>query len=272
MDLNSLVWENKIDGMLLDQWLNNFQLDSEKKLALEILSKFTYYNEKEIWALLKSAYHLLKNEIQLILKQERSSQLVSDFLQNDCYFVGTWENPSKSGIHMLYNFRKSNVINPDLFKLTVSHVPSDAKYVVFVDDIVGSGRTSSDFWEKQVIKDAIHLKSAKFLYLSLVGTKKGIYHVETSTGIKAISAVELDDRYSVFSNNSIYFDNSTKKDAAKQMCEKYGKKLVSGAPLGYDDSQLLVGFHHNVPDNTLPIIWADVNNWMPIFPRNDDVI
>ena len=42
------------------------------------------------------------------------------------------------------------------------------------------------------------------------------------------------------------------------------KDLVSGYiddvkwnPLGYQDSELAFGFYYNIPDNTLPIFWAD---------------
>jgi len=55
------------------------------------------------------------------------------------------------------------------------------------------------------------------------------------------------------------------------MCRQYGEKLVGGPhSLGFDDSQLLIGFHHNTPDNTLPIIWFDEPgqaSWKPIFRR-----
>ena len=50
------------------------------------------------------------------------------------------------------------------------------------------------------------------------------------------------------------------------MCEKYGNKLTKGYPLGYGGCQLLLGFSHNTPNNTLPIFWCD-NNWTPFFKR-----
>jgi len=44
--------------------------------------------------------------------------------------------------------------------------------------------------------------------------------------------------------------------------------------LGYDDSQSLIVFPHNTPNNTLPIIWAGNKNekeigvpWNPIWER-----
>ena len=42
-----------------------------------------------------------------------------------------------------------------------------------------------------------------------------------------------------------------------------------GNSLGFKDCQLLLGFNHNTPDNTLPIFWYDEKNynWYPIFKR-----
>ena len=57
---------------------------------------------------------------------------------------------------------------------------------------------------------------------------------------------------------------------AEQMCRFYGSSLVPGDPFGYDNGQLLIGFHHNTPDNTLPIFWYDEpggTSWTPIFKR-----
>ena len=48
------------------------------------------------------------------------------------------------------------------------------------------------------------------------------------------------------------------------MCVKYGEQW--GDPLGYNDCQMLLGFHHNTPNNTLPIFWRE-KNWTPIFKR-----
>ena len=53
------------------------------------------------------------------------------------------------------------------------------------------------------------------------------------------------------------------------MCLQYGKMAYPKAPLGFDDGQLLIGFSHNIPDNTVPIIWSTENEWNGIFPRDD---
>lgn len=269
MDLNELVWGNRLDGVLIEQWLKNFKKRSEKIFALDILSKFTFYNEKEVQALLKSAFHLLKNHICLeLIRQRNYADSPEKIIQNDCYFIGTWENPSKSGVSLLYEFRTLNKIRRNNFVSSVQEVPNDAKYVVFLDDITGSGRQAKGYWNTLVVTNANPSLKASFLYSVLVGTTKGISYIETTTKIKVLPTIILDERYSMFSKNSIYYSDDVIKNNVKLMCMNYGKEHQE-PPLGYDNLQLLIGFNHNIPDNTIPIIWAK-KNWNPIFPRYED--
>lgn len=273
MDLNELVWENKLDPFMIEQWLENFDTKSDKLEMLELLSKFTYYNEKEISSLLTSSFELLKSYLSLIhLNQKIEISDLNEFVKNNCYFVGTWENPSKSGVHLLYDFRVLNKLPPRIFCNTVKDVPKNAPFVIFLDDIAGSGRQASDFWNLRVIKERKHLTNTKFLYLVLVGNEKGIEYIETKTKIKVLPVVKLDDRYKLFSKSSIYFPDKKKRQKVQKICEKYGKRLYANNPLGFANSQMLIGFHHNIPDNTLPIIWENKNNWDPIFPRFGAVV
>ena len=94
-----------------------------------------------------------------------------------------------------------------------------------------------------------------------------------------IVAKELTEEYKAFSPKSEVFANKEERERLKLMCLKYGEKLYPNAkygehPLGYDDSQALIIFDHNVPNNTLPIIWASPRNektkgvvWYPLWER-----
>jgi len=267
MDLNDLVWENKAADRL-EGWLGNFKKEEEQKIALYLLSKFTYYNESEIKSLMRTSYKLLENKVFLDLKGKMN--LDDEYVvEKNCYFVGTWENPVKSGAHLLYHFAKINGLPEDLFKNTIDDIPKSAKYVIFFDDMAGSGRQASSFWFNRVVRERKSLVNTKFYYLVLVANEKGISYILNKTGLPVIPSVVLDRRYEIFSNNSIYFTNDNFKRKAAAMCKKYGESLLPGDGLGFNNSQLLIGFHHNVPDNTLPIIWSEENEWNPIFPRNE---
>jgi hypothetical protein len=111
-------------------------------------------------------------------------------------------------------------------------------------------------------------------YFVLFGTTTGMDFVRKNTAFDVVHCIyELDDTFRCFSPSSRYFPSPSQEITvtfAEQMCRLYGGLLVPDDPLGYDDGQLLIGFHHNTPDNTLPIFWYDEpggTNWMPIFKR-----
>ena len=86
------------------------------------------------------------------------------------------------------------------------------------------------------------------------------------------SVSELDDSYRVFEPGAQVFAGAPEgvlASTAEGLARHYGGQLVPDHPVGYENSQLLIGFHHNVPDNTLPIFWFDEPDplWSPIFPR-----
>jgi len=126
----------------------------------------------------------------------------------------------------------------------------------------------------------------------LFATSNGINNILNSKLFDKVEAViELDDSYKCFGNNSRIFPNRIDfefdKDFTKEFCFRLGRPLfreinkkvgwtgpkleeVSNiTALGWDNCQLLLGFFHNTPDNTLPIIWYDEEEikWNPIFKR-----
>ena len=55
----------------------------------------------------------------------------------------------------------------------------------------------------------------------------------------------------------------------REMSYRYGKLLIKNEKniLGFDNSQALILFDHATPNNTLPILWMDSNNWTPLLSR-----
>lgn len=226
-------------------------------------------------------------------------------------FIGVG-NPSESGVHLLYYFRQENRIPKTLFvntddviyKYTNSEKGEkkellDVTHFVFIDDLCGSGTqaTSNDSNVNRCVK---HLREsvphAEISYLMIFGVKDGVNVVKKSGLYNHVYAlIELDESYKCFGKDSRYFsenDISLKKETY-QIALKYGQHLmkymmdkegwektdpvydvyVRHRSLGWGDCQLLLSFHHNTPDNTLPIIWFDEDSskWTPIFKRYNKI-
>ncbi len=297
--LKETVWEAKITEATLTRWLNNFcgrcmEDENEKIHALYLLSQFLYFGNREMRELLKALYRdLYKYPIIADIRKKNGDTLDMHFLTlkfeeelRNTRFLGVG-NPSESGTHLLYYFRQENALPKNLF-IHTHHIfkrssdrglleirfPEVNRYV-FIDDLCGSGSQAIEY-SKDIVEDLKRLDSSCCVsYFSIFAVKNGLKEVRSKTKFDSVETIfELDETYECFNPNSRYFvnaDSAIEISRASAICSHYGQELWPAWPLGYKNGQLLIGFYHNVPDNTLPVIWNDNNvfgkKWIPIFKR-----
>lgn len=274
---NNCIWEKQIYQQDVDVWLDNFQGTvlndgEEKEIALDILSNFIFYNENEIKYLCNHAFNLFKRgkvrgamlEGAPIKKAE--SLFHSSLKKFKFSHIG---RPGESGCFILYYFRQANNLPISIFLKRWDEVNCDDSGLLLVDDFLGTGNTAIGFWESQIIQKILKdCPDVELYYLALVALRKGIENVKKSTDFNIICPQVFEEDYRVFSSSSSIFPDAKERGLAKKVCEKYGSRLEgSRDALGYKNSQAIIGFHHNVPNNTLPIIWSDRRGWHPIFKR-----
>jgi hypothetical protein len=305
LTLNKTIWENKVSCEKIDYWLENFNLDDEKNMALYLLSEFMYFGDVQMKVLLRTLYRdLFRYPIIKKIRLENANTLNHEFIEKEynailknTRFMGIG-NPAESGAHLLYFFRQENKLSKKYFinSYEIDDIENkEVNRIVFLDDFCGSGNQVQT--DKALSSFIEYLREAKsgieLYYLMLVGTSLGIKNV-TDTGMfqNVTSVIKLDNSFKCFDTNSRYFNNITpyffSKEDAKIFSIKYGKELMKDywlkygledvtkidslstkSALGFGDCQLLLGFNHNTPNNTLPIIWYDEEdyNWTPIFKR-----
>ena len=176
--LNSTIWENRVQGPKIMEWLDNFDDDNEKNYALYMLSRLMYFSSSSIRNLLKALYRdLYRYPIIEQIRKDNNNTLDPNIIEPSfekelmaTRFLGVG-NPSESGVHLLYYFRQENKIPKDLFintddvveydengnsKLRDSY--KDVKHYVFIDDLCGSGKqaTSNDSNDKRCVQ---HLRN-----------------------------------------------------------------------------------------------------------------
>ena len=298
--LNERLWENRLTGGSVKRWLENFtgltgfSPDEERLHALYLISQFMYYGAREVRLLLRAVYREL---FLLPLAQQINSRVtnVREFEEElrtqilSTRFLGVG-NPSESGVHLLYYFRQENRLPKSNFLDAAQLYRSDSAAVsgrspaepgvnryVFLDDLCGSGETAETY-SKNLLPDLIQaLPNVELHYLALFGTKDGLGHVRSRTafGKHCAAIYELDNTYKWLDTDSRYFSvlrSELKSSVLQLLPQHYGKLLWPEHPLGWSDGQLLLGFFHNTPDNTLPIVWCDEENgstrkWYPVFHR-----
>ena len=298
--LSEIIWENRITSLNIDLWLDNFtgeclSEDVERLNALYLLTKFLYFGQKEIQELLRAMFrdhfrHRISVKVRSSLPNKDDFHMLHQrFLDelNRTRFFGVG-NPAESGSHILYYFRQvnglPNRIFPSLNQLCSGGLndPStqwthpNVGRLVFIDDFCGRHQASKFSHQNIPLLRKIALRSSvnvEFWYLILVATTDGLEFLRQNSDFDHVESVaELDSSYRTFGDDSQIYRHppaGVDKREATDMANHYGKSLWSAHPLGYRDSQLLLGFNHNVPDNTLPVIWHDdpIRPWNAIFPR-----
>lgn len=261
---NDYLWDGNRDRQTIENWLDNFE-ENEKEYALYLLTKFTFYKSEEIDQLGKSAFNLLMHEFSFNLELDGNSHIPTrNYILQHTKFFPMKGHGATSGAMLQYSFRHVNKLDSSIFLEDLNNIPDEVHEIVFIDDILGSGKESEDYWNDVISK--IQRKDLTLYYIPYLGMKKGIERIISKTKLKIMPVIEISDMHQAFSENSIYFKNTDLKSTCCTISEKYGKTLFPPGPLGYGNTQLLVGFQHNVPDNTLPIIWQSVG-WTPIFKR-----
>ena len=304
--LSERLWEDRCNLPNIETWLKNFDgrhcgdKDLEKLHALHLLASVSFFGLRELRVLLRAMYRdLFRYPIVQRLRQElggsNDAEEIGRRFNEELLatrFVGMG-NPAESGTHLLYYFRQENHLPKSLFmhqhQLLTSGVSDphadlvdpSLKRVVFIDDLCGSGQQSVEYSEK-ILRDLGMVarrrsRTIEFQYLVLFGRSDGLDRAREHSAFDVVEAVsEMDSTYRTFGSASRIFSkklDSIDKTISEQLAHGYGMELCPGYPLGYDDGQLLLAFHHNIPDNSLPILWYDENQppWSPIFPRSPKI-
>lgn len=303
--LNERLWERRADLPAIRAWLENFKAeeqpyDGAQIQALYLLSQFIFFGTREVRELLRALYRDQFRYPVIEALREANGDTVDVALLHDLYdqellqtrFLGVG-SPAESGTHLLYYFRQENRLAKSVFVSlaglydrriddpAVAFADPNVRRIVFLDDLCGSGTQATRYSErvlptlrKVAERDGFSLRIE---YLVLVAQRKALADVAKNTGFDRVGTVlELDETHRCLSSASRHFHDAdqaeqedVKLETALQVAREYGLKLWPDHPLGWRDSQLLLGFSHNIPDNTLPILWWDQPPpaWTPIFPR-----
>ena len=289
--LHTSAWRDKWawDSDQYTKWLSNFKEGYERLNAMFLLSKFMYFYNETIRELMIRIYEdLYKRPIVYGIREQNEGTREENIIEtafkealSKTRFLSIG-NPSESSAHLLYFFRQENYLSRELFispHELFTHIKEGDDIhaelntkgidrIVLLDDFCGSGKQATTFHNQFVkyIKDKD--PNIVISYYALFAIEDGLKKVQELSFNQAEAVFVLDESYKCFSDVSRFFidDDVDLKEPCKEMSERYGKKISSN-PLGYKDCQMLIGFHHNTPNNTLPIFWQEKNGWNPIFKR-----
>lgn len=299
-NLSTWLWGHKILEQDINDWLKNFENKHDDKqkeefIALSLLSQFMFFDQREVRQALKSLYK--DKYISPLVKKYRKSTSSLKIQDYEKYIEESLQktrfasigNPSESSSIILYFFRQRNNIPKELFvhscELIVDEKYKDLEQLIYIDDISGSGSQATNKSLTRMVNEIkSKIPSIKISYFTLFSTTAALKVLKESDLFDTVDTIfELDETYKVFSNKSRYFKNYEQHNQYfQQTCEKkYFPKFDLGAEdisrdkqdklktteCGFDNGQLALGFFYNIPNNTLPIFWADSVEWQSIFKR-----
>lgn len=268
------VWRIDLTVTEIDEWLNNFcgkvySKEDERRLALWLLCNFTYYNEQEVNQLCKQLYKKLIHDIALtgqITNQEELEEVLGK-----TYFSAIGQ-AGESGAMILYFFRQEANLSIHKFVYPTAFPEGKECIRVFIDDVTLSGTTAIRFFKER--KESLDCKKA--YYLTLFATIDAVNEL-SKLGVSTLYCTLLDERDRVFSDKSMIYSKFPElRKPSYEMAYAYGQEIMKeypfmkDYPLGFKNGELCFGFHYNIPNNTLPIFWAQ-GNWMPILQRKEKV-
>lgn len=307
--LSQNVWDYACEKPQINKWLKQFNgqvltENEEQKYMAYALTKFMYFSQRMVREMLISLYRdsvraSIMQNIRRSHSNTRDIRVINNLYEEDLkktLFIGVG-NPAESGAHLLYIFRQVNDLEKNLFSdlhgafdiiadtensslnWKLRDKFSSIKRIIFFDDFVGGGTQASRYLSKPLASIRKNYPEMEITFISLFSTSEGLTKLNEPVNFngKASCLFELDQTYKSCSNDSRYFEHSNSwfdLEKFKSIVEHYGQKLYAEGPLGHSQCELLIGFSHNTPNNTLPVFWKngktiDNSIWHPIFARFD---
>ncbi|NOT92265.1 phosphoribosyltransferase-like protein [Ferruginibacter sp.] len=272
-----------------DKWLSdNFQNDIEGRYYVtKILLHTVYYSKKDMEKLMH--YGLYEKiygkqvKADLVAKEDiylstSVAEGIVHQLKESTFFIPLLDSdkPSESGNGIIGDLvHKMNVSENqvDFHRNVTEGKLSGYKYLIFVDDCIGSGNQLKKFWNSAPIKqirDICEKLSIKIYYIVLIGYDNNIEKLKLADDLQGLEVVVCDlltDKNRVFSEGNIIWDKDTnEKEAAIAYFEKI-KKQKGINFLGYKKLDFAVILHDRLPNWSLPIFWKKNSLWSNLLQR-----
>lgn len=231
--------------------------DSDKQTVLILIENLKYYSHKAVNQWLQK----LHGELQVCNN-------VTD--ENTIYaFIKSPDGKSNSSNDYWTEYKSINDINKELCYENIDAILDEQwEYIdniVFIDDFSGSG--DSFITELEKTPQRYKHKNVFFIAISIMEFgKKRIEEFAHNNDIN-ITLFVAERQKKAFESSLFDNDNEAKKNICA-MSENF--KIPKYAQCGYKDSQSLIVFYNNTPNNTLGFIRYDTDKYKSIFPRQND--
>lgn len=271
-----------IDETTLERWIGNFNTNEERYFAACVLNRLIFRSQAMVES---SIDHLLHCILPTFLRQHDlfPHEDIERFLcalqtKNPDYhvrFVGVDGSKAfdtgKSGVVIIRQYKRHAGIDKQLTCRPdkLDELSDKVQCIVFVDDMLGTGKQFVGFAKEHALADMKHIR---MVYCPLVAYAGGLQKLRDECPWLTVLPVEvLDERHQFFCESTqnpglwLVDESNTVHDT-----KAYSDRIASrhGIPSSTKFSlDLVLGFEHSTPNNTLSLLWANSDKWTALLTR-----
>ena len=251
--------DSVVFAALLSNWFKNFDKPDDHPLALKLLNSIDYYNEARF------------NEL---LQERRASvrrYLIDKNLNESRIWFAMPDARADSAAHHAYRLSKvwglpveRFVSFDDIARQLGANITSADTLILF-NDTYGSGKQfMEEVWPG--VQPLLSRVGAVLIVGAMIAGE-----AQTRFRAEALGAHIIPENIVKPINKNVTFS----REEVERLTE-LGNRVYSSHPQGFDGCGLLLAYHFQCPNNSLPLIWADGKNnavsdkavypWNPLFP------
>ena len=254
----------------IQEWLEICEDEEEKKCVLELFEQYMYF-----------PYDKFQREVIKIIGKLKSEGVD---INNTFFIVFSSSKGVASGgdsissaltLAIMNDSVKENIITDtekatDILKQNIQNY----KYIVFCDDVIGSGYTLNT--KIKHFFDRFNIASGTTIYISLIcGRKKKIIEKIKEFNKELGKKYNVCFKYILLNPIKKCLDESSIEEINKNKIKKIEERVEEYAIedkdktyfCGFNENQLLVSFFYNTPNNTLSLFWRPTIISVPLFQR-----
>jgi len=202
----------------------------------------------------------------------RLNSLVTPHVESNSVLFVPCGSVASSATAMIYLFRQVNHI-PSAKFVALEDLAShelDVHSIVLLDDFAGTGHSVIRLWRDHIAPLQRQNPERKFIFGCMVAhdTAVAALHAETGFVVEVAEVIPSSER--AFGETSSIFQSMSEREDAKLVIKKYSSHVPPRGIYGYSDTQSLVSFFFNTPDNTFPLFWMSSEKWKPLLPHGAD--
>ena len=182
----------------------------------------------------------------------------------------SWSSPTakKNRIH------RDCALDPGDVPAVLAERTGQVRAVLILEDLICTGGTAKNRLRElhaEWTAESPWPADVDIFLLTICGYEKGVAKVEAATE-------ELEWPLTIWVGDSLgeadrcfgphsSFRGGGPRPGEGALCSEFGSRLSRRDPLGYRDSQAAICFEYRCPNNSLPVLWKEGTDWIPLFPR-----